>query len=293
MIEGFSIPAIIHNRSYFFVDLHVYENGRVQCWNFEDFEHFKRDVQRGWVALNVPDNKEISIHGLGAWTIINGNWQFDKETFIEYVKELIKLLNPKLENIYTYSEKKINGISVSESGDGTIYKQKPNDIFEKKIDGESINLFYKTNDVFYLVKVNAFADGNLEISRLENPINLNINEFESFITEGVLLTDIPVGSKVYIYGLGNFSTQETHYVTSIQDKLLEIKDIQRQLKGEPSTIQVCREAHQSYLDNPTKSNQEKLRVAYENVPDHQKMYVGDMDTKDFEVRRIIYGNKKR
>jgi hypothetical protein len=293
IIEGFSIPAIIHNSNYFFVDLDVYENGRVQCWNFEDFEHFKKDVQRGWVSLNVPDNKEISIHGLGSWTIQNGNWQFNKETFLDYVKELIKYLNPRLENIYTYSEKKINGIRIGENGNGTIYKEKtPNDFFSNKIDGESVNLFYKTNDVFNLVKVNVFADGSLELSRLESPITLNIEEFERLVHESVLLTDIPIGSIVCIYGLGKFSIQKTLHIASIQDKLLEIKDIQKKLKGEPTTIEFCRQVYLKFLASPTKNAKEELRIAYESIPTHQRMYVGDMDTKDIEVRMIIYGDQE-
>jgi hypothetical protein len=36
IVEGFSIPAIIHNSQYFFVEIDVYEDGRVDCWNFED-----------------------------------------------------------------------------------------------------------------------------------------------------------------------------------------------------------------------------------------------------------------
>ncbi|NNV57825.1 DUF7638 domain-containing protein [Limnovirga soli] len=295
IIEGFSIPAIIHNINYFFVDLDVYENGRVHCWNFEDFEHFKKDVQRGWVVLNIPDNNDISIHGLGSWTIENGSWLFNKKTFIDYVQRLIKELNPSLENIFKYKEKKVNGITVGENGGGIIYKEKkktPNSFFSEKVNGQSINLFYKTTANFHLIKVNLFADGTLQLSRLENPIDLSIEEFEKLIIENNLVTEIPIGSTVYIYGLGEFSIKKMFYNANIQDKLLEIKDIQRQLKGEPTTIEICRQAHEKYLKNPTLENKEQLRVAYENVPDHQKIYVGDMDTKDIEVRMIIYGEQE-
>ena len=171
-IEGYSIPAFIRNGTYFFVDLDVYENGRVECWNFEDFEHFKKDVNRRWVDLSIPENNEISIHGLGNWTITDGNWLFNKETFINYVQRLIKELNPNLENIYKYSEKTINGVRVRENGSGNVYKESkkyPNDIFPEKINGQSVNLFYNIVDIFYLVKVNIFSDNTLQLSRLETP----------------------------------------------------------------------------------------------------------------------------
>ncbi|MBS1587564.1 MAG: hypothetical protein JSS82_18675 [Bacteroidetes bacterium] len=290
IIEGFSIPAIIRNGNYFFVDIDVYENGRVECWHFEDFEHFKKDVQRGWVSVNIPDNNDISIHGLGTWTIEKGKWDFSKDTFVEYVQDLIKELNPSLDNIFKYRERKINGITVSENGNGTIYKQDSDDYFAKKIEGQSVNLFYKMNSDFYLTKVNVFADGSLELARLEKTVGLTVEELEKQVRDGNLLADIPLGSTIHIYGLGKFSIQKKSFASSIQDKLLEIKDIQRKLKGDPTTIELCRSAYKDYLANPTKSNQENLRVAYENVPNHQRAYVGDMDTKDVEVRMIIYGD---
>jgi hypothetical protein len=295
IIEGFSIPAIIQNGSYFFVDIDVYENGRVECWNFEDFEHFKKDVQKGWVSLNIPDKKEISIHGLGNWTIQNGNWIFNKDSFIEYVQSLIKNLNPKLENIYKHSEKTINGVRIGESGNGTIYKDSKkdeNDIFPEKINGNSINLFYRISKEYALVKVNAFADHTIQLSRLESPIDLTLEEFEKYIEQKDILTEIPLNSNVSIYGLGDFKVTNNLYVTSVEDKLLEIKDILGKLNGQPSTIEICRKNHKTYINNPIIENKNKLKASYENIPIHQRMYVGDMDTEDIEVRMIIYGEKE-
>lgn len=295
VIEGFSIPAVIHNGSYFFVDLDVYSDGRVECWNFEDFEHFKNDVNRGWVVLSIPANAEISIHGLGSWKIKEGSWLFTKESFIDYVLSLIKELNPKLQNIYTYSQKTVNGIRIAESGRGTAYKEHktvPHDPFPKKIDGDSINLFYKPDEVYYLVKVNIFSDDTITLSRLEEPVQLSIEEFENLATQGLLTTDLPLNAKVRIYGLGSFAVTEASYTIDISDKLLEIKDILKELRGEPSTLDVCRQAYEDYLSAPTADNKEKLRISYESVPEHHRMYVGDMDIKDTQVRMILYGKQE-
>lgn len=295
IIEGYSIPAFIKNGNYFFVDLDVYENGRVHCWNFEDFEYFKKDVERNWVSLNIPDNDEISIHGLGNWTINEGNWKFNKKTFVDYIQRLIKELNPNLENIYKYSEKKVNGISIGENGNGTVYKEikkYPNDIFPEKINGQSVDLFYKVLENYHLIKVNVFSDNTIQLSRLENTVDLTLEEFEKLIKEGKILTEIPLNSAVNIYGLGNFKITKVQYVTAIQEKLMEIKDILRNLNGQFSSIEICREALQNYNSNPTIDNKNKLKISYENVPDHQKIYVGDMDTKDIEVRMIIYGDNE-
>ena len=43
------------------------------------------------------------------------------------------------------------------------------------------------------------------------------------------------------------------------------------------------------MSEPTVANRAKLKEAYESVPEHHRMYVGDMDTKDIAVRMVIYG----
>ena len=41
-------------------------------------------------------------------------------------------------------------------------------------------------------------------------------------------------------------------------------------------------------------NREVLRKAYEAVPESERMYLGDMDSKDSDYRRILYyPDKKR
>lgn len=90
------------------------------------------------------------------------------------------------------------------------------------------------------------------------------------------MTEVPKNSLVQIYGLGNFIVTNSHYITPIEDKLIEIQDIHRALNNLPSTLDICRQAYEDYLQNPTLALKEELRISYENVPAHQKMYVGDM-----------------
>ncbi|HEX8658313.1 MAG TPA: hypothetical protein VF690_12295 [Hymenobacter sp.] len=291
--EGFSIPAVIHNGSYFFVDLNVYENGRVDCWNFEDFASFQRDVQRSWVVLNIPNGEAISIHGLGEWRIDHGEWQFDKQTFVSYVEGLIRALNPRWQNIHTHSERRVNGVVIGESGSGTIYKKNPPaDFFSQRIDGASINLFYRLEAVYWLVQVNVFADGTLQLARLETPVELTLDELEQLVQQQVVLTEVVPGATVRVYGLGSFTVQQALYAVSARNKLLEIQDMQRTLAGEPTAIHLCREAYAAYAEQPTASRKQALREAYERVPDHLKRYVGDMDVKDIQVRMVLYGEQE-
>ncbi|MBD2767526.1 hypothetical protein IC235_06435 [Hymenobacter sp. BT664] len=245
--------------------------------------------------LNIPDKEEISIHELGSWKIKEGSWLFSKESFIDYVLSLIKELNPELQNIYTYSQKVVNGVRIGEGGTGTVYKENktiPHGLFPEKVDGDSVNLFYKLDEVYYLVKTNIFSDGTITLSRLEDPVQLSVEEFEGLAMQGMITTVVPLNARVHIYGLGSFTVDECFYSISLTDKLLQIKDVFRELRGELSTLDICREAHQDYLDNPTADNKEKLRISYEAVPSHHRRYVGDMDVKDTQVRMILYGKQE-
>ena len=291
--EGFSIPAIIRNGSYFFVDLDVYENGRVYCWNFEDFASFQRDVHRGWVVLQVPDGEALSVHGLGEWRIDHGEWQFNPQTFIAYVEALIRVLNPGWHNIHTHHERRVNGVVIGESGNGTVYKKDaPTNFFSERIDGASINLFYRQEAAYWLVRVNVFADGTLHLARLDAPVELTLDALEHLVQEHVVLTQVPPGATVRVHGLGQFTVAQELHAVSVRNKLLEIRDIQRTLAGEPTSIQCCREAYEAYAAQPTASRRDALREAYERVPEHLKRYVGDMDIKDTQVRMVLYGEQE-
>jgi len=296
VIEGVSIPGIISNGTYFFVDLEVYEDGRVECWNFEDFEHFKKDVKRGWVSVSIPNGQEISIHSLGNWTISDSTWIYNKDSFIDYVWSIVKHLNPSLNNIHSYVEKKVNGVTIGESGKGKIYKEKeriPNDPFPEKITGMGINLFLKDEKgEYHLVRVDVYDQESILINRLEKPFEISLTRFEQMISDGKILTELPIGSQVNIFGLGNFKIKEERYSAKVSEKLLEVKETIKVLNGEPSTIELCREIYQQYMNDPTETLKEKLKEAYENIPEHERMYVGDMDIKDTAVRMIIYGEQE-
>jgi len=292
VMKGLSIPGIIKNRNHYFTDLEVYEDGRVNCWNFKDFEHFKEDVKRGWVSVNIPDNEEISIHSLGSWIIKEGSWIYTQEPFIDYVWSLVKYLNPNLNNIYKYTERKVNGIKIEDCGTGRVYKEKekiPNDHRPEKIDGKKLNIFLKdVKDEYHLVRLDIYDKHSIFINRYAKASEINLTELEQMISDEKIVSDVPIDAQVHILGLGKFKIQKQNYCVDIVEKLLEIKDIIKVLGGELSSVEKCRKVYEQYLKNPNTSLKTKLKIAYENIPEHERMFVGDMDTRDTKVIKIIY-----
>ncbi len=298
-LEGVLTPAIINNGGlssiggFFFIDLEVFENGRVDYWELEDFEHFKEKVKKEWVATSIPDAYPISIHGLGQWKIDKGNWLYDKNSFIEYIWKIVKTLNPNLNNIYKYSPKKKNNIGISETGNGIIYKNEKNDkFFPKKITGKSIDLFLKNKSEYDLARLDIYDENSIIVSRIKNPFEISLDKLEEMIKNKEIISQPEIGKRVNIFNFGSFEIKQEDYSYSISEKLIEVKDIINTLKGLPSAIELCRIAYSEYIEKPSQELKENLKSTYENIPEHQRMYVGDMDTKDWEVRSIIYENEE-
>ena len=112
IIEGRFVPGVINNGgSYFFINLQVFEDGLVDCWEMVDLDMFRTKLNSGWVSTIIPNGKRLSIHHLGSWTVENGNWIFDKDSYFKHIKAVIKDLNPEFTNLYNYfgSTTKKNG----------------------------------------------------------------------------------------------------------------------------------------------------------------------------------------
>lgn len=296
IIDGFSIPAVIHNMQYHFTDLQIYSDGLVWCWEMVDLKLFREKLSRKWVVTSIPDGEQISIFSLGYWKITKGNWDYNENSFYEYIFSLIKKLNPKLENLYDChgrTTEKIGNVNYSIFGfpkPKTYYLITQNKILQEKKLGKSIYLFYRAkNEKLYLAQLSVFEDGNIEITNIPEKQIFNLSDLPTLIEEKILLSKIPLNERVNILGFGSFEVSDGDGV-DIQNKYLEILDTFNKLQGGEGTLEICRKLFEEYKKRPSEELKNKLKIAYENIPQHQRIFVGDMDTKDHEVKRIIYGN---
>ncbi|GAA3521406.1 hypothetical protein GCM10022393_39730 [Aquimarina addita] len=301
VLQGRFVPGVINNGgSYFFINLQVFEDGLIDCWEMVDLELFKGKLNSGWVSPTIPNGKKLSIHHLGNWTIKSGEWFFDKESYFIHIKEVIKELNPELKNLYNCfgtTTKKVGKTNVSLLGmaDGKpIRVENPENYFSKKHQGDNFQSFLKIDDLnYHLVNINIFADSQIQIFGIEDPKLVTVNEFNLLVKDGEILTELPEDSIVHIYGFGKCTVGTCQYSENIEEKLSEIKDIISQLNGDKTTSEICLEVYNKYINNPTVKLKNELRIAYENIPEHLRTYVlKDMDVKDIPIRMIIYGEKE-
>ena len=293
-VDGVVTPAFIHNGSYFFVNLQVYADGLVNCWELLDLALFRDKLRSGWVVTHVPDGVAISVHALASWKIEQGEWRLDADALHARVTELVRAQNPRMENLHDChgrTTEKRGNINVSILGSPTerpVRFVNPG-AFEKRVAGDGRAILVR-DDRWYLADLRVFADGTVELGRLPSPRVLDVAGVRAGVADGWIACSVTPGTRVAIHELGSFVVAETQYCTDAGELVREIPDLIDAAAGRPDSVQRCRVAYATYVAAPSDAAKDALRVAYEAVPEHNRMYVGDMDSKDWPVRRILFGD---
>jgi len=296
-IDGVVTPAFIHNSGYFFVNLQVYADGLVNCWELLDLPLFRGKLSSGWVVTSVPDGKAISIHGLGNWKVASGAWQLDGDALYDRVTALVRGLNPRMENLHdchgqtTELVGKVNRSILGSPREMPVRLARPDALFKERIPGESLSVFVRDDD-YQLADLRVFKDGAVELGRLASTETLDRAGLSAAVRDGRIVTTLPAGSRVRIHGLGSFVAAEEHSSVDIHELLRDVSDRVDKLNGRAGSVQRCRDAYKAYAAEPSEALREELRMAYESVPEHNRMYVGDMDTRDVAVRMVLYGEQE-
>ncbi len=292
---GLVTPAFIHNSSHFFVNLQVYEDGLVDCWELLDLQLFREKLASGWVTPGVPDGANLSVHGLGDFEPCAGRWDLSEEQLFAHVKALVAELNPELHNLHDchgQTTKRRGKVRVSILGSPSERPLRQADDFHRShIRGDRISMLYKQQGEVFLADVRVFADGTIEVGRLPEPVVTDLGGLAERVKKRELFSKPRKGSRVNIHGLGSFEVKKARFTTRPKDLLSELRDVVETLNGRPDSSARCQDAYAAYIANPTVQMRDALREAYEAIPEHNRMYVlGDQDVKDIPVRMIIYGD---
>jgi hypothetical protein len=209
VIGGLVTPAFIHNGGYYFVNLGVYADGLVACWELVDLPLFEEQLRTGWVATGVPDGDEISVHGLGAWVVEQGRW-----TLVGGMKCSILPL----------------------PDNAPVRLKKPSLAWAARIKGERLSIFAEHEGRTYLADLRVFADGTIEIGRLPAPRQLSTAELSSAIRDGSVFSKPAPGAQVEILGGGSFTVGAESWAADAGEILEEVADHVEALNGRPSSI---------------------------------------------------------
>jgi hypothetical protein len=296
-IEGVVLPAFIHNGGYFFINLPIYADGLVDAWDLLDRPLFEEKLAQGWVTTSVPDGESLHAHGLGSWVVRDGKWKLSPHELGKLVQKRIRELNPEMTNLYNCqgrTTRKVGKVNVSILGMPRPVPVRPKDEspLSRLSRGKSLSVFSREDDASYLADLRVFEDGFVEIGRLPTPRTLTRDALAAEISAGRLFTRPGEGQRVHIDQLGSFIVDSEDWAITSDGLLLKIADLFANLSGQPTSIQKCLACYDAFLAAPTGANRDALRESYEAVPEQNRTYLGDMDTKDIPIRMIIYGKQE-
>ena len=290
-VEGKYFPGIINNVNYFFTTVALYEDGAINCWEKVEFQDIKKVIDRDWLCCEIPNGRNFSIFEVGDYTIKSAKWKYNKDTYYESIIENIKELNPYIEEI----NKIVKKIPKKEYKKEMMIASNPFKLecqfeFYRWISGDDAFIFYNYEGKLYLTTLIAYKDKTLKIGILENKY-FSLEEIKDMFDKNILTTDVK--DKFFIKDFAEIEIESINYFVEKSQKFREIEDMLKKVCGEKTTFELCKEAYFEYLANPYDYTKEKLRKAYEAVPEHERMYLGNMDYKDWDIRRILYSNEKR
>lgn len=290
-IEGTSIPGIINNGGhYFYINVDVYEDGMTNCWELVDLQGLKSKIEATWLSPMIPAGNPLSIHGLGAYTVEEASWNFNEKSYYEHIKQTIRLLNPEFLNIYEISNReyelqatrKVN--LMPKSSDYYVASE----LFYQTVEGNGFHIFMKYEGENYLVNVVVYKDGRVVIYNLPSEMEYKLEEMGAWFADGTFFTAFDARTLIRILNFGNVLLSPPVYSSDVEEKLKELNDIHQKLNERKTTLEECTAAYHLYLENPNEFNRKNLKTKYELVPEHERMYLGDMDSKDWDYQRIIY-----
>lgn len=295
-IEGVTIPAIIHNWDFFWDNMAVYEDGTVACWEKTDLSDVPWQLSRGWLTTRVPDGKSLSIFQCCSLEIVSANWNFDNDSFYKFVEDTVRSKNPEMENIYKTTQRERDFWKerhVGFSAEPTFCKVDGRFRFGYDlIDGSEAHIFLHNDGKIQLTELYAYADETFLIDALGEKY-FTLDDIEKMFADNTLCTAPKDGERVVLGALGEAECKVVCDPVSGKDKLSEIKNKSLGVQKKPTAHDAAIAAYHAYLVEPTDFNKERLRKAYEAVPEHERCYLGDMDTRDCDFVRILYTDDKR
>lgn len=293
-IEGVTVPAIIHNSSFFWENMAVYEDGTISCWDKVDLFNVPSVLERGWLTVSIPDGKSISVYGACSIELTGGRWNFTNESYFEFIKDTVRSMNPEMSNIYKTSERereKWERLRIKFTASPTYCKITEKPFCYERIKADDTNVFLRVDGALAVTVLYAYADGFFGVDGLEK--TLTFDDIELLFKDKTLRAAPKDGDIISFGALGSAECRSCSSRVKLKEKLREIENKSLKIQGKPDAHELCLRAYHDYLTEPSDFYKERLREAYEAVPEHERCFLGDMDSRDSDFRRILYSDEKR
>ena len=291
--RGRAVPTFIHNGSFFLSTVDVSADGAIDCWGFVDRALFREKVANGWVDPRPPAGCDVSIHSLGGGELVEGRWAWSRDDVLAHADAVVRRLNPALRDLvdmHGSATELRNGLRYAKLG---LANERPYrfEASGAEVPGGEVPVLVRDpddRDAYRLTRWFVYADGLVQLG-YGTPL-LPARAVGESLEAGAWQTSAPDGSWIDVEGLGRARLREGFWHVDARERVRECLDLIRAAAGEPGAVERCRTAFAQYESDPTPARRETLRAAYEAVPEHLRLYCGDMDSKDWPIRRVLYPN---
>lgn len=285
--HGWSMPILIRNGQHHYTNLVAFEDGVVDCWEGLDLPLFRDKLRTGWLATTAPVGARFSVFNLGGATVEAFEPTQSMEDLEPRVLEAMRHWNPTLASLVDLEgsatdRSKGYGVAKLPVLDGVPFLTTAADA---ETPGKEVPIFVRDGSTFRLTRWFVFADGACKIGP-EGHIS-DIDAIERAVAEGTIATRVPDGEWIAIDGLGKAKLSQSHWGVDPKERVLEQQAHLKELQGSPDLVATCLRQWEAYEANPSPENLARVREAYLAVPKHLRIYCGDMDSKDWPIRRAL------
>jgi len=287
---GRSISLFINNLQCHLTTVDVYEDGSIDCWGFVDRALFEAKLNARWVVSQPKNDQLLSVFHFGIARTLGGAWLQTQSAIAKEIDTAIQSMNPEMSNLIDMqgSDVEIRGnIRTAKMGLSDKKAYRIAESTGEEVLADNVAILRPTSGSFELTRLFVFADGLLRIG--SNGDLFSIEELPARYAAGEVGNQAPAGSLIRLPGLGEFRSADTFGGVSIEDRIGEVRDLLHRLKGGTSVIRLCAQLFENYIQEPSPTTKDALRAAYEAVPEHLRIYCGDMDTRDTAIRKVLYG----
>lgn len=291
-IEGVSTWGIVHNSAYFLVNISVFEDGSINCWGIHDLVGLKKQIDCGWLVTQVPKGKGLSISGLGTIEVRASNLVFNQKSYYEYLYQTVKKMNSKMEGLYVQTNEMLDSFKkrkVSYIAHEYPIKQDTQSDYKS----ESISVFRKISKDLYDIDIIACYEDHTFMLNSNEGTYMSYDQLSELFRKGELTAEIQEPAWFRLGDMGKVYGKVTFRVCNNENKLDEILEVQRNVCKEETFYKQCQKLYTAYLIHPSEFLRQKLKEVYELIPEHERHYLGDMDSKDSDYYRIIYNPEEK
>lgn len=286
-VEGIHTWGIIKNGSYFLSKIPVFEDGSIDCWELHDLSGIKDKIRCGWLVPQVPVGKTLHITTLAMLEIESCEFKFDNSTYYNYLYQTVKKMNKKMEGLYVKTIEKKENFKKRKLATMAFEHPVKYHLWNDYL-GTSTCMFQKdARGLYSVISVACFEDHTFELSSKEDEY-LTFEQISDMFEKGHLTAEINEPVWIKIGDLGKVYGRLSNQVCSNKEKLGELKELEHKVCKEDTLHELCRKKYITYLMHPSELNRQSLKEVYEQIPEHLRSFLGDMDSKDNDYYRIIY-----